>query len=240
MRPLKIAGFQRSSTSEFPNKTAFVVFTQGCNLRCPWCRQNRQSGDAYEDDETGFDPDKCLDFIKARLGQIDGVALTGGEPLLQDSLPGFLAAIKELGLAIKLDTNGTMPHRLSRILDEDLVDYVALDIKAPPSSAGAYCIASGGLVDTTPIQDTIELVAHRAPQGEFRTTVLPGFHTYEMLDAIVSELPLSIPYFLQIFVPEQARSGLWASQRRWSLERLENIAAQLSLAHPLHWIQARP
>lgn len=236
---LKIAGIHRSSTIDFPQKIAFVVFTQGCNLRCPWCRQGRLVPNQITPCEQGFNAEKCLEFIRARKEQIDGVVVTGGEPLLHDSLPGFLAAIKGLGLSIKLDTNGTLPHRLERIIAEDLVDYVALDIKAPPSNHGAYCFASGGAVDTSRVLDSVDLVNERAKAGEYRTTVLPGFHDHATLSQIVSELPPTVPYFLQLFVPELARSGQWSGQRRWSRERMENIATRLALDFPGRMIQAR-
>ncbi len=239
MSTLRIAGIHRSSNVDFPHRTASVIFVQGCNLRCPWCRQGRLVGVAAEREAPRLEPETCLSFIAARRDLIDGVVVTGGEPLLQDSLPGFLASIKELGLQVKLDTNGTMPHRLERALDEGLIDYVALDVKAPPSNAGAYCIASGGHVDTTRIQDSIALVAEKAPQGEYRTTALPGFHDYEMLSKIIAELPIAVPFYLQLFIPELARSGQWSQQRRWSRDRLDSLAQRLALDFPLHWIESR-
>ena len=186
-----------------------------------------------------FNPEKCLAFIRSRADLIDAVVITGGEPLLQDSLPGFLSSIKELGLLVKVDTNGTLPHRLHHLIDEALVDYVALDIKAPVGNPGAYCVAAGGSVDTGPIRESVQLLAQLATNGEYRTTVLPGFHDYDLLVAIVRELPFVHPFYLQLFIPELARTGQWTRQPRWSRERLENIAARLSIEFPNHEIHAR-
>lgn len=239
MRPLNIAGLHRSSLIDFPKKIASVVFTQGCNLRCPWCHNSRLVPAQLSEESADFDPEKCLAFIKSRSDLMDGVVITGGEPLLQPSLGGFIQAIKEMGLLVKLDTNGTLPSRLKKFLDADLIDYVAMDIKAPLECAGAYCVAAGGMVDTSSIQKSATYIADLAPAGEFRTTILPGFHTFEMLKEMVEELPASVPYYLQIFIPEHARSGYWTKQPRDNPDSIHELVDKLRSAFPERHIEAR-
>lgn len=126
-----IGGLQKSSLIDYPGKIAAVIFTQGCNFRCPYCHNPE-----LVNGERGTINGKChemavLEFLKKRIGKLDGVVITGGEPTLHNNLPEFIKQIKNLGFAIKLDTNGTNPEMLKQLIDEKLIDYVAMDIKAP-------------------------------------------------------------------------------------------------------------
>ena len=124
---VSIGGLQKCSLIDYPEKLAAIIFTQGCNFKCPYCHNpelNAAQGNP-------FDKRMILEFLKTRVGKLDGVVITGGEPTLHKNLPDFIAKIKGLGFCVKLDTNGTNPEMLKRLLDEKLIDYVAMDIKAP-------------------------------------------------------------------------------------------------------------
>ena len=125
---MRICGLQKLAMVDFPGKLAATVFTGGCNLRCPFCHNALLVNRLEENPET-HSVEEVLDFLKKRKGFLDGVVLSGGEPLLAGGAADFLAAVKAMGFAVKLDTNGCYPDRLKEILDRGLVDYVAMDIK---------------------------------------------------------------------------------------------------------------
>ena len=125
-----IAGFQKVSLSDFPGKISAIVFTQGCNFRCRYCHNPELVDPARY--AAPLAVDAVLDFLAGRVGRIQGVVVTGGEPTLHADLPGLLARIKSLGLAVKLDTNGSRPDVLEEVFRQGIVDYIAMDIKAPP------------------------------------------------------------------------------------------------------------
>ena len=125
---MKIGGFQKLSLLNYPDKTACTVFTSGCNFRCPFCHNSGLANG----EETPVDPEVIFEYLQKRRGMLDGVCVTGGEPLIQSDILPFLLRIKELGYLIKLDTNGSEPERLSEILGRKAADYVAMDIKNTP------------------------------------------------------------------------------------------------------------
>lgn len=194
MNEIKIMGLQKVTLLDFPGKVACTVFFGGCNLRCPFCHNASlvldRGGEPVMTEEAFFS------LLSKRRGVLDGVCVTGGEPLLQPELPRFIAEIRALGYAVKLDTNGTMPDRLSALLAEKAVDYVAMDIK---SSHEGYEAACGLPVDVEKIKRSIALIRESGIPHEFRTTVVSGLHTEEdILEA--ARLVGDSPYFLQSFV----------------------------------------
>ena len=122
-----IGGFQKTSMIDYPEKIAAIVFTQGCNFRCPYCH----NPELVTGIDKIADEQAVLDFLETRKGKLDGVVVTGGEPCLQKTLPDFLKKLKDKGFAVKLDTNGSKFEMLKDVIDQKLVDYVAMDIKAP-------------------------------------------------------------------------------------------------------------
>lgn len=182
---------------DFPGKLAATVFTGGCNLRCPFCHNALLVNRLEENPET-HSVEEVLDFLKKRKGFLDGVVLSGGEPLLQSGAADFLAAIKAMGFAVKLDTNGCYPEKLKEILDRGLVDYVAMDIK---NSREKYALTVGiPAFDITPIEQSVQLLKNSGIDYEFRTTIVKEFHTAQDLVSIGQWLDGSPRYFLQQFV----------------------------------------
>jgi len=157
-----IKGLQKTTLLDFPGKVACTVFTGGCNFRCPFCHNASLVLHAGEVDE--IPEDEFFSYISKRKGILDGVCITGGEPLLSHGIENFIRKIKSLGLAVKLDTNGTFPEKLEALLDEGLLDYVAMDIK---NSKEKYALTAG--VDKYPkaIEKSIELIMKKLPTTNF-------------------------------------------------------------------------
>lgn len=193
---MKICGLQKLAMVDYPGKLAATVFTGGCNLRCPFCH-NAPLVTRVEENEVHPVPE-VLAFLKSRRGLLDGVVISGGEPLLWDGAADFARSVKELGFSVKLDTNGTFPDRLSALLREGLVDYVAMDIK---NSLAKYPTAVGvPAFDTAPVRESVELLRTGPVPYEFRTTLVRELHTEEDLLAIAHWLEGAPRYFLQTFV----------------------------------------
>ena len=173
-----LAGLQKLSLLDFPGLVACTIFTAGCNLRCPWCHN---AGLVLPEllPGQGLSEDEVLDFLGKRRGVLDGVCVTGGEPLLHPDLPGFLGRVRELGFRIKLDTNGSFPDRLRSVVEAGLVDYVAMDIKnSPPCYGKTVGVPEANLEKFT---ESREYLLSDVVDYEFRTTVVKGLHTRESL-----------------------------------------------------------
>ena len=166
---MRICGLQKLAMVDFPGKLAATVFTGGCNLRCPFCHNALLVNRLEENPET-HSVEEVLDFLKKRTGFLDGVVLSGGEPLLSDGAADFLAAVKAMGFSVKLDTNGCYPDRLKEILDRGLVDYVAMDIKNCREKY-AETVGIPGF-DTVPVEESVRLLQTGVVDFEFRTTVV--------------------------------------------------------------------
>lgn len=181
---------------DFPGKIAATVFTGGCNLRCPFCHNALLVTRLAE--TPSIPTDEVLAFLRSRKGLLDGVVLTGGEPLLQSDAADFLQAVRNLGFAIKLDTNGCYPKALSHILDLGLVDYIAMDIKNTPEKY-ARTVGVPDL-DLSPIQESIDLIRTSGVAYEFRTTLVRELHTSADASRIGTWLRGAPHYALQQFV----------------------------------------
>lgn len=177
---------------DYPGKVACTVFLEGCNFRCPFCHNAslvRCEGD-------GMGTEEFLKFIKSRFGILDGVCVTGGEPTLYPELYDFIREIKSVGYSVKLDTNGTNPEMLKRLLGDGLVDFVAMDIKNSPSK---YPLTCGADVDLGKIRESIELLMSSGIAFEFRTTVVKELHTDADFEEIGEFIKGAPRYFLQCF-----------------------------------------
>ncbi len=189
-----ILGFQKLTLLDYPGHVACIVFTGGCNFRCPFCH-NASLVHATAD---RIDAQEILAYLKKRRSLLDGVTVTGGEPLLQPDLAAFLRQIKEMGYDVKLDTNGSYPDRLASLICEGLVDYVAMDIKNSPA---AYAKTAGIRQDSLDnVQRSIELLLGGSVDYEFRTTVTAELHTVDDIAAIAASISGAKRYFLQNFV----------------------------------------
>jgi len=193
---MRICGLQKLALVDYPGKLAATIFTGGCNLRCPFCH-NALLVTRVEENEV-LEQSDVLDFLKQRRGLLDGVVISGGEPLLQSGVDELAGHIKELGFAVKLDTNGCYPGRLRELVDRGLVDYVAMDIK---NCLPKYSMTVGNRdFDTAPVQESAALLREGGVDYEFRTTLVREFHTPADICAIGAWLEGSPKYFLQSFV----------------------------------------
>ena len=191
---MNINGLQKLTLLDFPGKVACTVFLAGCNLRCPFCHNSELlDGTA----EAVMDDGALLDFLKKRQGMLDGVAFTGGEPLLRPELPALLRKARDLGYAVKLDTNGTRPDALAAILRDGLADYVAMDIKNSPARYAETCGVE--TLDLSPVYRSIDLLRAGAADYEFRTTVVDELHDASDFAAIGEMIEGAKRYFLQPF-----------------------------------------
>lgn len=188
---MKIQGIQKLTLLDFPGRVACTVFTVGCNLRCPFCH-NSPLITATDGEMTS---EEVLAFLKKRTGILDGVCITGGEPLLQSDIGSFMRDIKALGYVVKLDTNGTLCDRLEELLSGGFVDYVAMDVKSSPESYDKLC---GVNVKTENILRSIELIKKSGVAHEFRTTAVKTLHDPQDFVSI-AKLIGDDRYFIQCF-----------------------------------------
>ena len=192
---VRIAGLQKMTLLDFPGAIACTVFLPGCNLRCPFC--HNASLVLRPGEPPMLAQAELLAFLESRKGKLDGVCITGGEPTLHKDLPQLIRTIKEMGYAVKLDTNGSDPGMLRNLLDENLLDYVAMDIKNSPDRYAETC----GNVDILPqVKESAKLLMEGSVPYEFRTTVCHPFHDEAAIAAIGKWLKGAKQYFLQGFV----------------------------------------
>lgn len=198
---MEIKGFVGVSLSDWDGKISSVVFLPNCNLRCPFCYNKSL---VLQPESM---PTVALDHIERYLETnrkwIDGVAVTGGEPTLHMDLPNLCGKIKDMGFGVKLDTNGTNPNVISKLIDEKLIDYVALDVKAPLTTE-KYSLASGVAVTRflEKVKETVQILLDKPGEHEFRTTLVPGLHQIEDIEAICHEIKGCRKYALQNFKSE--------------------------------------
>ncbi len=192
---MKIGGFQKTSLLDYPECISAIIWTMGCNFRCPFC-YNKQIvfGDAEEMPEN-----EILSFLEKRKGLLEGLVITGGEPLLQEDIAAFAEKVKRLGYPIKIDTNGTYPEKLKELIDKKLVDYVAMDVKAPKNK---YNQLTGTKTDISKIEKSIEIIKSDAPDYEFRTTFAPELLKKEDVIEIAKWLDGAKLFYLQQFKNE--------------------------------------
>lgn len=190
-----ISGLQKTTLLDYPGCVACTVFTGGCNFRCPFCHNS--SLVVPERIAEGVSEDELMAFLKKRVGVLDGVAITGGEPLLHKDMPEFLRKIKALGFKIKLDSNGSNPQLLEDIVDEGLVDRVAMDIKNSPE---LYARTIGlDNYDLSAVERSKNFLLEGRVEYEFRTTVVKGLHTVESIRQAAEWIEGAKEYYLQQF-----------------------------------------
>ncbi len=193
---MQIRGFQKMSLVDFPDEVCSTVFVGGCNLRCPFCFNRDLVLDPLG--QPSFSEEEVFAYLQKRMAVQGALCITGGEPSLQGDLAVFIARAKALGLKVKLDTNGTFPGILELLLGEENLDYVAVDIKAPPEK---YALLTGKKVDFARIEQTIHLLKKSSVKYEFRTTAVPGLLQKGDLPEIAKILQGSRQYVLQQFQP---------------------------------------
>lgn len=214
---MQFSGFQKLTLLDFPEKTACTLFTAGCNFRCPFCHNAALV--THIDNTNFFTEEYVLDYLKKRVGILDGVCITGGEPLMHKDLHEFIKKVKDLGYLVKLDTNGSYPERLAALIDSGLIDYVAMDIK---NSKEKYLItADCTKLQLSDVEKSVELLKTGKIDFEFRTTVVKEYHTEEDIKAIAEWIAPAKKYFLQNFIDsgDIIKNNLSAHNR----ETLENM-----------------
>ncbi len=190
-----IGGYQKLTLIDYPGKIAATVFTVGCNFRCPFCHNPELVLTNNLQPTTNNDLEKeFFAFLRKRRGQLEGVCVTGGEPAIQPDLIKFIKKIKKLGFLVKLDTNGTRPDVLKKIIDGKLVDFIAMDIKNTPRKYAATC---GSKVDIERIKLSVDLIRNSGIDYEFRTTAVPGLHKEKDFNDIAKWLKGAESYYLQ-------------------------------------------
>ena len=214
---MNIQGFQKLTLLDFPGRTACTVFTGGCNLRCPFCHN---AGLVRTPMERPNAREEVLTYLQKRQGLLDGVCVTGGEPLLQPDLKEFLKEIREMDYAVKLDTNGSLPDRLAELLALGLVDYVAMDVKSSPAG---YEAAVGAEVAASVYDRSIRVLQNSGIPYEFRTTAVKGIHTPADFAAIGQWLAGEPAYFIQKFVDSGQLLG--EGYDAFSQEEMEHLLA---------------
>lgn len=194
----RIHGLQKLTLLDYPGVVACTVFLGGCDFRCPYCH----NAELLDPDFPPLMSDsELLAFLKKRQGLLDGVCVTGGEPLLHPELPELLRTIRALGYRIKLDTNGSQPARLCAIIDEGLVDYVAMDIKNSPERYGLTVGRED--LDLAPIRESVALLLEGRVDYEFRTTVVRELHDEDAIRAIADWIAGARRCFLQSFADRE-------------------------------------
>ena len=190
-----IKGLQKLTLLDYPDKMACTVFTAGCNFKCPFCHN---ASLVFNRDDNRISEQEFFDFLSKRVGVIDGVCITGGEPTLQTDIVQFIKKIKEFGFLVKLDTNGYRPDMLKFLVDNKLIDYVAMDIK---NCKEKYPLTSGvENIEVSFIEQSVEYLLADNVDYEFRTTVVKEYHTLDDMIKIGEWIKGAKKYYLQAFV----------------------------------------
>ncbi|MCR5060822.1 MAG: anaerobic ribonucleoside-triphosphate reductase activating protein [Saccharofermentans sp.] len=219
-----IAGLQRLTLLDFPEHVACTVFTWGCNFRCPFCHNSALVLPDKIKGEDMMDTEEFFAFLDKRRGRLDGVAITGGEPLIQQDIKEFMRRIRSMGFLVKLDTNGSFPDRLREILDEGLADYVAMDIKSDPDG---YSTAIGVAdAPTDKILQSIRILKESGIPFEFRTTVIDELHDENTFEGIGKLIEGADRYYLQMFEDsgELIEEGRFHAPSEEKMQRLLAVA----------------
>ena len=193
---MRIQGLQKLTLLDYPEHTACTLFAVGCNFRCPFCHNASLVIDIPEKAE--ISEEEFFAFLQKRIGILDGVCVSGGEPLLQQGIESFIKKIKDMGFAVKLDTNGSFPDKLIHLVESGLVDYVAMDIKNSPET---YAFTVGTeRVDMDAVRKSVAYLKEGYVPFEFRTTVVKHYHSKETFEEIGKWIAGTEKYFLQNFV----------------------------------------
>lgn len=195
-----IGGLQKLTLLDYPEKLAATVFLTGCNFRCPWCYSSEIVLPEKIKNHPKISEKEVFKFLKERKGMLEGVVICGGEPCLDRNLPNFIKKIKKFGYAVKLDTNGSNPEMLEHLINKKLIDYVAMDIKAPKEK---YEKAAGVKLNLANVEKSVLMLFENKIDYEFRTTVVPALLTRNDIFEIAKWISGARKYYLQNFRPEK-------------------------------------
>ena len=216
MLVIKIKDFLKSTLIDYPGELAVTIFTGGCNFRCSYC----QNPELIGNDKPDISEDVVFKHLNERKKWLTGVCITGGEPCLQRNLPEFISKIKSLGLKVKLDTNGSNPDLLKQLIDNKLLDYIAMDIKAPLNK---YALVANVNVDINSIRKSVELIKNSGVDYEFRTTIVPKLLSKEDLLQIFEWLKGSKKYYLQQFRPNVVLDKEYEKEKSYKPNELKEF-----------------
>lgn len=221
-----ISGMQKLTLLDYPGKTACLIFTQGCNFRCPFCHNKDLLGKCKE--ESKIKEEEVFAYLEKRKGLLDGVCITGGEPLLQKDIEAFIKKIKDMGYQVKLDTNGSNPTMLKNLIEKGYIDYVAMDVK---NDSLHYEKTSGvERINMYSIEKSIEIIKNANIDYEFRTTVVKELHSLEGIEKICKYIGPNAKYYIQNYrdcdtVLEEGLSG-------FEIDELLQIKQKLNKTYP--------
>lgn len=223
LQRFNIKGFQEISLIDWDGKIASIIFLAGCNFRCGFCHSSSLVLAEDKLDDIPFEDIES--FLKEKKGWVDGVVITGGEPTLDEKrLAGLIAAVKEIGLLVKLDTNGSRPKVLKRLIDSKVIDYIAMDIKAPLDKE-RYQRAAGASINIGHITESKDIILNSGIEHEFRTTVVPGMVGIPDIAEIAKSIIPARKYCLQQFLPRQTIDASFLKLKPYPAEELYKMAA---------------
>lgn len=229
---IKIGGFQKLTTLDYPGKLAAMVFTEGCNFRCPFCQNSELViGMGHDAEYYSHMYDEFMSYLISRHNMLEGVVISGGEPTINEfGLLNFIEVVREYGLCVKLDTNGTRPSLLKFLLDQKAIDYVAMDVKSG-SAEGYKSITDCNFKDMDKIEGSISILKGSSVDYEFRTTVMKPYHTEEDIRNICKMIANSKKYAIQNYrysenvINSDGLKGFDSSE----LELFKNIASEYNI-----------
>lgn len=216
---IQIGGLQKLTLIDFPGRLAATVFLSGCNFRCPWCYSSELVLPEKIKKHPKISEREFFNFLKRKKGLLEGVVICGGEPTINKDLPNFIKKIKKLGFLVKLDTNGSNPEMLKFLFEKKLIDYVAMDVKAPLNSS-KYQKATGVKINIEKIKESIKLIKESKVDYEFRTTFVPTIHKKDDIFQIAKDIFPAKKYFLQNFRPEKTISPFFEKVKPYPKEFL--------------------
>ena len=225
---MRIGNVQRFSLIDYPGRICAIIFTQGCNFRCPYCHNPElvaaSAPKKGASSETTMAADDILAFLEQRRGKLDAVSITGGEPLLQRGLTTFIEQVRSLGYLVKIDTNGSFPEPLKKLIARELLDYIAMDVKAPLDRYEAVIKAP---IAPENITESIRMIMNSGIDYEFRTTLVRTLLTTQDVEKIGTLIGGARLYVLQRFVPSKTLDPAFMEERAWTDEELSDIKKRL-------------
>lgn len=223
---MKISGMQKLTLLDYPGKTACLIFTQGCNFRCPFCHNKDLLNEEIKTEVV--EEDEVFRYLEKRKGLLDGICISGGEPLLQPDIETFITKVREMGFKIKLDTNGSSPSKLQRLIDKGLLDYVAMDIK---NDFLDYDKTSGiEMINVENIKRSISILENSNIEYEFRTTIVKELHSLLGLEEICKYLGSNVKYYIQNY--KDCDTVLQKGLSGFNTSELVSIENKLKLINP--------
>ncbi len=219
---MKIGALQKFSLIDYPNEICAIIFTVGCNFRCPYCH----NPELVTGSTNGIEEKELFEFLKKRTGRLTAVSITGGEPTIHKDLPVVIKKIKELGYKVKLDTNGTNPDAIDELIGFSLIDYIAMDIKAPFEKYDKVTNVKCKIDD---IRRSIDIIKKSNINYEFRTTVVEGLLSKEDVLKIAKSIKGSKTYFIQRFIPSKTLDKAYMNKSSITNDELDEIKKDVSM-----------